>query len=225
MLNKLKAGAVVLPVFLILLLTNTKAGSRIFDAEKMEAYKSDAAFDYININPQGLSLWDQLRMWIYGLIAQLFGNPNSGRINDILFNLFLLAIIAGVIFLFVRMQFGSAFSRSDASFNNSGFYGYSGPNKIDYQLLIQEAIANKDLKLAIRYLYQKTLASLSDQQHIALRTWKTGADYAEELKAEYRPPFAKLRQVFEYTWYGEFEPDEGDLNLCKQLSEQLESGK
>lgn len=225
MLNKLKQAFWAVPGLFFFLASSGQADSRLFDAAKMEAYKSDPAFNYISINPQGLSLWDQLWLWIYGIIAQIFSNPNGDRIGDVLFNLFLIVVIVSVVILFVRMQYGSAFSRTDASIDVAGYYGPGGQSKPNYQQLIQEAIGNKDLKLAIRYLYQKTLASLHDQQRIALRSWKTGADYAEELKAEYRAPFVKLKQVFEYTWYGEFEPDEADLLLCKTLSEQLESTK
>ncbi len=225
MLNKLKPAFCAVAVFFAGLMSSVQANNRLFDAAKMQGYKSDPAFDYLHITPEGLSLWDQLWLWFYGILGQVFDNPHGDQIGNLLFNLFLILVIVGAVVLFIRMQYGSAFSRSDASIEAAGYFGSGKQSRLNYEQLIQDAIASGDLKLAIRYLYQKTLASLHDRQHIALRSWKTGADYASEIKAEYRASFVKLKQVFEYTWYGDFTPDEADLMRCKQLSAELDAAK
>lgn len=200
------------------------AADREFDAGKMAVYRADPAFEYLNRSPEGLSLWDQLKLWVFNLLARLFGNPNSGTIADVLFHAFLIAVIIAAVLLFVRMQYGAAFSRSDR-FSGPDFGSGTAVSRVDYQKLVKEAIEKNDWKLAIRYLYQHTLASLGDRQLITLRSWKTGADYAEELKGDRRQSFVRLKQIFEYTWYGDFEAKKDDLELCMTLCSELESTK
>ncbi|CAD5280449.1 MULTISPECIES: hypothetical protein [unclassified Imperialibacter] len=200
------------------------AGERAFDQVAMEGYKADPAFDYVSLRPEGISLWDQLWLWIFSLIGRLFGGPNGQNIGQILWLLFLVAVVAGAAYLVIKMQYGSVFSRSNEA-GSSAFTVYGGSQQVDYNKLINEALEAGDLKMAIRYLYMKGLTNLSDQDLLKIRSWKTGADYASELSGDQKSKFIQLKQVFEYTWYGEFEPDETDVQLCKATVADLEKKK
>ena len=70
---------------------------------------------------------------------------------------------------------------------------------------IQAAIQRQDFRLAIRYLFSKSLKLLVAKELIKWQSNKTNRDYAFELKDEsLRSRFVQLSDLFEYTWYGNF---------------------
>ncbi|UEG49323.1 hypothetical protein LK994_11835 [Ferruginibacter lapsinanis] len=79
----------------------------------------------------------------------------------------------------------------------------------DYEKLIALAVADKNYRLAIRYLYLQTLQKLSASGAIVFAADKTNDQYRRELMSKpYKKDFAALTLNYEYVWYGEFEIDE-----------------
>lgn len=197
------------------------AGQRHFSTDAMDGYKASAAFDYVSITPQGMSLWDRFWFWVFSLLAEFFSGPNGQGIAQVLYIAFLLVVIVGAVYFFIRLQYGPVFARSNDSAVGSFSFapGRQAPN---YDQLIDDALQAGDTRLAIRYLYQKGITLLGERGLLKLRPWKTGADYAVELRAEPAQHFAQLRQIFEYTWYGEFEPDQQDLQQCQAVVKALD---
>jgi len=82
-------------------------------------------------------------------------------------------------------------------------------NVSDYNLFIEKAIAAKDFRLAVRYLYLLTLRRLSDDKLIQLAPDKTNYQYQLELKnGELKRLFALITFQYECVWYGGFEINE-----------------
>lgn len=70
---------------------------------------------------------------------------------------------------------------------------------------IQNAINTADYRLAVRYLYLKTIKELNDKQIISFSGSFTDSDFEHSLsKTSYASGFRYLRNVYEYVWYGEF---------------------
>jgi hypothetical protein len=79
----------------------------------------------------------------------------------------------------------------------------------DYNLFIEKAIAAKDFRLAVRYLYLQVLRRLSDDKQIQLAPDKTNYQYQLELKSsELKKLFALVTFQYECVWYGGFEINE-----------------
>ncbi len=199
---------------------------RTFNVEAMKGYVADETFGYIHLSPKGMSLWDQFWFWVFSQFASLFSGPNSDAITDFLWWAFVAVVVIGAAVLLVSMRYGSVFSPHNSGTVNAGYFG-SSTRQTNYDQLLKEALDAGDMKLAIRYLYLKGLMALDNRKLIKIRSWKTGADYVHELSGEKEPrsAFVRLKQVFDYTWYGEFEPDANDLQLCREIVDELQKAK
>lgn len=79
----------------------------------------------------------------------------------------------------------------------------------DYEKLIAAAVAEKNYRLAVRYLYLRSLQKLSQSGAIVFATDKTNYQYLREISSKpYKQNFAALTLNYEYVWYGEFAIDE-----------------
>jgi Domain of unknown function (DUF4129) len=58
------------------------------------------------------------------------------------------------------------------------------------------------MRLAMRYLFLKTLQKLNERELINFAADKTNSQYAREIPAAKRNEFANLALYYEYIWYG-----------------------
>lgn len=72
----------------------------------------------------------------------------------------------------------------------------------DYDLLMSRAYGNSDLRLAMHFLFLKTLKKLSEKELITYAVDKTNTAYTRELPIAKRNHFAALALYYEYVWYG-----------------------
>lgn len=72
----------------------------------------------------------------------------------------------------------------------------------DYDSLLRRAYHAGDLKLAMRYLFLKTLQKLNDKEMIRYSVDKTNSMYVKEISPAKRNLFASLALYYEYIWYG-----------------------
>ncbi|MEJ8819509.1 DUF4129 domain-containing protein [Lacibacter sp. H407] len=74
---------------------------------------------------------------------------------------------------------------------------------LDQQL--NEAIRNKNYRLAIRFLYLQSLSRLAEKGWLQLSPDKTNYQYVRELaKPQLKQSFARITLHYEYAWYGDF---------------------
>ena len=79
----------------------------------------------------------------------------------------------------------------------------------DIQALINEAIKQKNFRLAIRYSYLKSLKALTESDIISWEHQKTNEDYIKEIQKEsIKHNFKDITKIYDYVWYGEFNIDE-----------------
>jgi hypothetical protein len=79
---------------------------------------------------------------------------------------------------------------------------------------IKDAISNKNYRHAIRYMYLKTLKLLSDNNIITLNAKSTNQDYIRQMyKHNNLAQFRHLTRIYEYVWYGEFDPSEAQFEI------------
>jgi hypothetical protein len=70
---------------------------------------------------------------------------------------------------------------------------------------ISNAIKQGNYRLAVRYLYIRSLRALNDRGWIRYHAQATNYDYLQQLKGQpLQPEFRFLTQVYDYVWYGEF---------------------
>lgn len=78
---------------------------------------------------------------------------------------------------------------------------------LDLEKLLQEALAENNLRLAVRLYYIKLLKHLNREGFIHWEKNKTNRDYANELASNgFGGQFKKIMTAYEYVWYGERTP-------------------
>ena len=78
-------------------------------------------------------------------------------------------------------------------------------HEITIESKIEDAIENKNYKLAIRLYYLFALKKLTDSGSIEWAPGKSNHDYYYELKRKAaKEHFSSLSRLFEYAWYGGF---------------------
>ena len=89
-------------------------------------------------------------------------------------------------------------------------------HEINLDALLQQAIENKDFRLAIRYYYLSILKGLTNKEIIDYHKDKTNSEYLFEIEnKELRTNFSYLSYVYTYVWYGEFPVDENSFKIAQ----------
>ena len=183
----------------------TEITSRNADPETLQKLKSDPDLQYKEPPTIAESLWDRFRLWILQMIASIFESAvtmNWGK---------LIAYIIGIVLMVVLIMMLLKVNAFKVFYSGEG----SGPfrynaldeniHEMDFEKLIDQAVAKKDYRGGVRLLFLYALKMLSDRNHIHWDQGKTNQDYIDELKlAELKPGFSDLNYYFEYAWYGNF---------------------
>ncbi|MBA4166087.1 MAG: DUF4129 domain-containing protein [Chitinophagaceae bacterium] len=97
-------------------------------------------------------------------------------------------------------------SRKRRKKDNEKFGDNDVPEDVDAR--IAAAIAAGEYRLAVRYYYLRTLGLLNEKDKIRLHAGSTNYDYIQQMREHsYVSDFRKLTDIYEYVWYGEFQPD------------------
>ncbi len=88
-------------------------------------------------------------------------------------------------------------------------------NVSDYDALIHQSCKLANYRMALRYLFLKTLRQLSDKGLLHQSVDKTNFQYVQEIATDKRKDFAALVLNYEYVWYGH-------LDISREQFEQLE---
>ncbi len=195
---------------------------RQLDETEMSSYAADTDFNYMNMRIEPPSIWQRLKWWFGALIASIFDNPNTPWLANSLFYVILVLVLGLAIYYIVRLRYGGGLSPDSKYFTSHGARIVDGAEKLDYDSLINTALDEKQYKLAIRYLYLKTLTFLHAKDVIAFREWKSPYDYEKELDKSIVPAYRSLTGLFEHAWYGEFNVGNDEYSEGKKLAITIE---
>ncbi|MTI20151.1 DUF4129 domain-containing protein [Fulvivirga sp. RKSG066] len=206
---------------------NSQLELRKFDEEKIKQHKADEDFDYGSKAEAELTLWQRFKIWLNRMLMKLFQFGTDTPIGKIILYVILGAGIIYAIYKIATMQSVRLFNKTNGNSLDYEVY-HEDIHQMDFQKLIDEAIQNKNYRLAIRLTYLLALKHLSDKNLIDWQPGKTNYDYTHELnRPNLKPGFNDLSYYFDYTWYGDFEVNEPLFNkvngLFTQWKKQLES--
>jgi len=197
--------------------------------EHLETYKADKDFIYVEIVEEE-SFFDKALRWIKNLIRDFFewafGVDAATGILKFIFNVLPYLILAFLIFLLIKF-FVNVNSNAIASGQLSkASVTFTEDEQIikneDINALINDAIKQKNYRLAIRYYYLLSLKYLSEKQLIDWLPQKTNEDYIAEIqKNTLQTDFKDATRIYDYVWYGEFAIDELKFNSLKSSFETL----
>jgi hypothetical protein len=128
---------------------------------------------------------------------------------------FLLALlIIFILYQVIAVNNFFIFSRSAKRKKVSGEMDEDGVGKDNIDEKIRMAINAGDYRGAIRLMYLNTLQSLNDKQLIRLHAKSTNYDYIQQMKQKKgENEFRLLTRIYEYVWYGEFQPSEQQFEI------------
>lgn len=215
-IQKLKVGPQHLKI------DSAKINIRRFDTSAIRKYRSDPAFKYAETKT-GITIWDRFWAWVWHLwisfwqwVAELFrkmfGNVAMGNHAATVFKYLILGAAASllvyVIFKLLGVNLLKLFKKEKNTIEVPYSESLENIHEINFDEAIENALAVKDYRLAVRLLYLRSLKHLSDNNLISWKIDKTNMAYLNELTdAEQRRQFSILTRQFEYVWYGDFPVD------------------
>jgi hypothetical protein len=184
---------------------SSKIQTRSFDEGTLKRLKSDESLQYKEPPTIAESLWDRALLLIQQFFDSLFTGAvttNWGRLFSYVFGLVLIVVLIMMILKVNAFKvFYSGQGASTIPYNALD----ENIHDMDFDKLIQEAIAAGDYRKGIRLLFLNSLKMLADKNFIHWEQGKTNHDYLSELSAsELKEGFNELNYYFEYAWYGNF---------------------
>ena len=185
---------------------------------------TNKTYDYVETT----SWLARARRWLLERIASFFNIDSAGAANvfGVLKIIFYSLVILGVIYLIVRIILNKEgrwiFKRNKEKNQSLSFEIGENIQEVDFDSLINEAVARKDFRAAIRYYYLLLLKKLDQFNVIDFNTQKTAYDYQMEVEgSEYASGFNKATRYYTYIWYGEFLIDEEEYGTTSKVYQQL----
>jgi len=193
-----------------------------FDVKSIEKYKSNKEFDYTEqTEKQEPTLLEKLFFWLKNqflrLLEWLFGVKYAkGILGTIL--LALPYVAAGIVLLLLIKFFVKTKIKSAVSFaNNKSVINFSEDEKLlqnaDLDALIKKAISENNYRLAVRFLYLRTLKQLTDKKLVVWEQQKTNEDYTNEINVnQLKNAFENITRLYDFVWYGNFQINKVQFN-------------
>ncbi|WP_250598036.1 DUF4129 domain-containing protein [Flavobacterium amniphilum] len=203
----------------------SKIEARHFDSGFKSNYK-DKSFIYEYKAPEK-SAWDKFKEAIAQFLNELFGNAFSGisaKTISTIFYCIVGLIIVFVIYLIVKTIMNKEGKWAFGKSSDKKIIDYSDMEKnihnVNFEKLIQEAMAQGNNRLVIRFYYLWLLKKMTDNNIIEWDIEKTNSDYFHEIKSEkLKDDFSYLSYLYNYIWYGEFELTEDTFSKTRKSFE------
>ena len=186
-----------------------KVNVRIFSDDAISKYKNDPDFIYDEEIKDAEDWITKIKNWINNQLASLRSSEAYYTMLDfIYYGLMIIAVLLIIRGLLKADRRGLIFgklSRDEIKFTENE----EEISKLNFDDLISAAIESKNYKLAVRYLFLKSLQLLSEKDLIKINDNKTNNQYLAEIKNDnISKVFRRTTSVFEWIWYGDFPVDE-----------------
>jgi hypothetical protein len=179
--------------------------ARNFDGATLNKLKSDGDLQYKEPPTIAESLWDRALLLIKQFLDSLFTgavSTNWGRVFSYILGL---ALVIVLIMMIIKVNAFKIFYSGQGVSTIPYHALHEDIHGMDFEKLIQEAIAARDYRKGIRLLFLNSLKMLADKNFIHWEQGKTNHDYLSELTAaDLKEGFKELNYYFEYAWYGNF---------------------
>ena len=191
----------------------------------VQKYKADKDFDYTLVKKEENFIsrmynWilRKLKNFLMKLFEWIFGAKSAGvyfagfikilpYLAIIIFAYLLFRYLLGIDLIRLKTNKNIKFPMVDLSDEERIM------QEKDLQKLIENAVANKNFRLATRYYYLSVLKMLVDQNLIDWRPEKTNREYLIELQnKQYIIDFKNLTYLYDYVWYGNFNPNKQEFD-------------
>jgi hypothetical protein len=195
-----------------------------FETNIPEEY-TNKNFDYNTVTGESQNYLLRAIRWFFEKLGDIFGidvDPGMYKTVEILIYVILIIIAVYIISkLFLNTNTSSFFSKKSKDLAPIAFEE-EHIEQINLEELIKNALSQSDFRLAIRYMYLKTLKDLSINNLIDWHYDKTNIDYQNELKSpNLSDSFGRVSYLYDHIWYGEFGLDKTEFTKAKKEFDQL----
>lgn len=169
-------------------------------------------FNYDVKTGESANLLARFIRWVLNGLGETFGLDISPQTLLILEYTIYALMGALVIYVLVRVfineKFSAIFSKKAKSIVDIDLAEHH-IESIDLDALMNDALKDKDYRLAVRYQFLKILKLLSQKNHIEWHFEKTNVDYEREIQqSNLQQEFKNASYLYENIWYGEQPIDE-----------------
>jgi len=183
--------------------------NREFDQSRIDQLKDSGDFDYVERQEETPSLLQRIMNFIQKFIGSIFQAATGTPIGRILLYVALFILLLVAIIKIFSIDIKDVFYGSADKGKTSFEYMEENIHELNFDQLLNDALASKDYRLAIRVEYLKTLKALSEVQIIDWEQGRTNYEYLYQLNdKKLKQPFKDLCYYFDYAWYGDFEVEQ-----------------
>jgi hypothetical protein len=195
-----------------------------FSEDFSQKYSSED-FNYNENDEEAQNLLGRAVSWFFQQLEKLFGVDISPQVLDVVEFLVYLLLTIFIGYFIIKLLLGqntsSFFNRKTATVNPLTI-DEEHIEHLNLDTFIDDALAQKNYRLAIRYMYLKALKELSSNNIISWHFEKTNNDYYNEIKDPLlKENFKKVSYLYDYVWYGEFDLDEIGFTNAQKDFERL----
>lgn len=177
---------------------------RKFDSQKLTEMRKDSDLHYRQPPTVAESLWDRLLVWIAKFIARVLNAAMNTTWGNIIVYIIGIVLLIVIIMMLLKVNaFRVLYGNQGAAMKLNGIQ--DNIHEMNFEDLIQQAVAQNDHRRGIRLLFLYALRLLADRHLIRWEAGKTNHDYVNELQArELKSGLNDLSFYFDYAWYGNF---------------------
>ncbi len=196
---------------------------RMPSPERLAEISNNEGYFYNEVKTE-MSLWDRFVLWLRNLLGEWITSDFMSlflKISaSVAFVLILILLINQIMKGELKNAIKSKGNRTVLNLNPT----LENIDDIKYEELIQQALQKRNYALAVRYLYQKCLVILKEQELIEWKSDKTNYDYLFELgNHPSASHFDRLTYFYEYVDYGDFKINEQQFNTIHNVYQQFKN--
>jgi hypothetical protein len=188
----------------------------------LNKYKNDADFDYENRLEDKEDWIAKITNWINEQLQSLRYSKTYSTALDIFYYALVVFALIVILWGLLKSERGFLFFRKSINNEIKITEQKEDIEQLNFDELIKAAIESKNYKLAVRYLFLKSLKMLADKEIINLKKDKTNLQYLFEIKnKKLAEAFRNAAYRFEWIWYGNFPIDENLMNVSENDFKKL----
>lgn len=203
---------------------SSKIVAKQFSENLSEKYSGNE-FDYDTMEGEAENFLGRAINWFFNKLGEIFGIHLSPEMYQIIKFFIYGLLIVFALYILVKLLVGdnasSFFSRKSKMVAPLNIQEEHIEN-VDLDSYIKNALKEENYRLAIRYMYLKSLKLLSLNNIIDWHFEKTNSDYYREIESEgLKENFKKASYLYENIWYGEYALDKAGFESAKKDFERL----
>lgn len=201
-----------------------------FDQKALDDFKSQDDFNY-NVKLQEENIFEKVWAWLGRVVKRILSiifddiGPAVGVLAAIVKAI--PWIVLGLLLFFILKFFLNVNTRNatDSLETVPAIHLTNDEELIKNQNiseLVQQAIQEKNYRLAVRFYYLLILQKLTDKELIVWQQEKTNEDFIREVAhLKIASDFTETTRLYDFVWYGNFEINEAEFLKAEPLFHTL----